>query len=156
MARTDPQVNLRMPADLKDRLDAAALANQRSLTAEVIRRLDESFEPERSGGIERLEEAMEALRRSVEEGRRHFEEVEKPTIEEALMTGKILRFIAVNGLDDEMHAMLKEIVADEGDGRQERLNNLLAGRTSAEMKSSVEDTLRATRSAFRPRPPADE
>lgn len=43
MARTDPQVNLRVPADLKDRLDAAAAEGRRSLTAEVVERLEESF-----------------------------------------------------------------------------------------------------------------
>lgn len=32
-----------MPADLKDRLDAAATENKRSLTAEIVQRLDASF-----------------------------------------------------------------------------------------------------------------
>lgn len=32
-----------MPADLKDRLDAAALENKRSLTAEIVARLEGSF-----------------------------------------------------------------------------------------------------------------
>ena len=40
MARTDPQVNLRIPAELKDALDAAAEANKRSLTAEIVARLE--------------------------------------------------------------------------------------------------------------------
>ena len=44
MARTDPQVNLRMPAELKDRLDEAAELNKRSLTAETVARLEASFE----------------------------------------------------------------------------------------------------------------
>lgn len=44
MARNDPQVNLRFPADLKDRLDVAAQQNKRSLTAEIVTRLEESFE----------------------------------------------------------------------------------------------------------------
>ncbi|MGC0154850.1 Arc family DNA-binding protein [Chromobacterium vaccinii] len=43
MARTDPQVNMRMPAELKDSLQQAALANGRSLNAEIVQRLDESF-----------------------------------------------------------------------------------------------------------------
>ena len=43
MARTDPQVNLRMPADLKDRLDAAAAENKRSLTAEIVAALEEKY-----------------------------------------------------------------------------------------------------------------
>lgn len=46
MARNDPQVNLRFPADLKDRLDVAAQANKRSLTAEIVARLERSFADE--------------------------------------------------------------------------------------------------------------
>ncbi|SAL11961.1 Arc-like DNA binding domain protein [Caballeronia sordidicola] len=43
MARDDPQINLRIPADLKDRLDRASLKTKRSLTAEVVARLEETF-----------------------------------------------------------------------------------------------------------------
>jgi uncharacterized protein (DUF1778 family) len=43
MARDDPQINLRIPTDLKDRLDHASDKNKRSLTAEVVARLEESF-----------------------------------------------------------------------------------------------------------------
>ncbi|WP_394887560.1 Arc family DNA-binding protein [Mesorhizobium sp. AaZ16] len=43
MARTDPQVNLRFPAELKERLEAHARQNKRSLTAEIVRRLEQSF-----------------------------------------------------------------------------------------------------------------
>lgn len=43
MARTDPQLNLRLPAPLKDKLDEAAETNNRSLTAEVVERLTASF-----------------------------------------------------------------------------------------------------------------
>lgn len=55
MARNDPQVNLRMPADLKERLDAAAQENKRSLTAEVVERLESTFvELERAAMIRSL------------------------------------------------------------------------------------------------------
>jgi hypothetical protein len=43
MARNDPQVNLRIPAGLKERLDDASLKNGRSLTAEVVSRLHSTF-----------------------------------------------------------------------------------------------------------------
>lgn len=43
MARNDPQINLRLPQSLKDALDAASLENKRSLTAEVVARLERSF-----------------------------------------------------------------------------------------------------------------
>jgi hypothetical protein len=43
MARDDPQINLRIPTALKDRLDDASAQNKRSLTAEVVARLEESF-----------------------------------------------------------------------------------------------------------------
>lgn len=44
MARTDPQVNFRIPAELKDKLDNAAKENGRTLTAELILRLEQTFE----------------------------------------------------------------------------------------------------------------
>jgi hypothetical protein len=43
MARDEPQINLRIPAALKERLDKASEGNKRSLTAEVVSRLEESF-----------------------------------------------------------------------------------------------------------------
>lgn len=43
MARSDPQLNFRIPAELKEQLELAAKENNRSLTAELINRLDESI-----------------------------------------------------------------------------------------------------------------
>jgi len=43
MARDEPQINLRIPAALKERLDKVSERNKRSLTAEVVARLEESF-----------------------------------------------------------------------------------------------------------------
>lgn len=45
MARNDPQINLRIPQELKDALDAASIENKRSLTSEVVTRLEESIAP---------------------------------------------------------------------------------------------------------------
>ena len=44
MTRTDPQMKLRIPADLKDRVEQAAQASGRSMNAEILQRLSESFE----------------------------------------------------------------------------------------------------------------
>ena len=43
MARTDPQFNLRMPQGLKDQIDEAALRSNRSINAEIVLRLQQSF-----------------------------------------------------------------------------------------------------------------
>ncbi|XEG74004.1 Arc family DNA-binding protein [Pseudomonas sp. abacavir_1] len=43
MSRTDPQVNFRIPAELKAKLESAAEQNKRSTTAELVARLDASF-----------------------------------------------------------------------------------------------------------------
>jgi hypothetical protein len=43
MARQDPQVNIRLPADLRGRLDIATKESGNSLTAEIAARLDRSF-----------------------------------------------------------------------------------------------------------------
>lgn len=39
MSRLDPQINIRLPADLLARTEADAEANRRSLTAEIVARL---------------------------------------------------------------------------------------------------------------------
>lgn len=43
MARSDPQFNLRIPSELKERIEASAKASGRSATAEIIARLEGSF-----------------------------------------------------------------------------------------------------------------
>ena len=45
MARNDPQINLRIPQELKERVEAAAVNNKRSMNAEIAARLEESFRP---------------------------------------------------------------------------------------------------------------
>ncbi|MFG1340955.1 Arc family DNA-binding protein [Xanthobacter autotrophicus] len=69
MTREDPQMKIRLPADLKLRLTEWAATNKRSLNAEIVARLEYSFEPpqdpmpnqrsaldEMRSRIERLEE----------------------------------------------------------------------------------------------------
>lgn len=43
MARGEPQINLRVPETLKAALDAAVASGGRSLNAEVVYRLEQSF-----------------------------------------------------------------------------------------------------------------
>ncbi|TKD32613.1 Arc family DNA-binding protein [Azotobacter chroococcum] len=43
MSRSDLQVNFRIPAELKARLEAAAKENRRSITAELVHRLEVTF-----------------------------------------------------------------------------------------------------------------
>mgnify|MGYP001766224447 CR=1 FL=1 len=46
MAREDLHFRLRIPEALKERIEAAAASNNRSMTAEIISRLERSFEVE--------------------------------------------------------------------------------------------------------------
>lgn len=46
MARNDPQMNLRVPMELKEKIEKAALENGRTITAEAVHRLEKSFEIE--------------------------------------------------------------------------------------------------------------
>lgn len=48
MARTDPQINFRLPQELKDRIEQSAKDNGRSVTQEVIARIDLSYSAENS------------------------------------------------------------------------------------------------------------
>ncbi|MBB5444665.1 MULTISPECIES: Arc family DNA-binding protein [unclassified Paraburkholderia] len=43
MSRDDHQMKIRLPAELKDSIEGAAAANKRSLNAEIVARLEQSF-----------------------------------------------------------------------------------------------------------------
>lgn len=45
MSREDPQMKIRLPADLKDHIEAAAKESGRSMNAEIVARLQDSFTP---------------------------------------------------------------------------------------------------------------
>lgn len=49
--RTDPQLKLRIPADLKRKLDAAAEALRRPVGNEIIARLEASFAQDEMAGV---------------------------------------------------------------------------------------------------------
>ena len=70
MAREDPQFRIRLPAELKARVEGAAAENQRSLNAEIVHRLESSFHFSAlisSAGIEFAERLAQMLNRAVDE-----------------------------------------------------------------------------------------
>lgn len=44
--QTDPQFKLRLPLELKERIEKAAVTNNRSMNAEIVDRLEQSFDIE--------------------------------------------------------------------------------------------------------------
>lgn len=46
MAREDPQMKLRLPVDLKNRIEEASKNSGRTLNAEIVSRLQSTFKPE--------------------------------------------------------------------------------------------------------------
>lgn len=54
MARTDPQFNVRMPADLKEKIEEAAKENGRSMNAEIVYRLQQSLDEGRAETISNI------------------------------------------------------------------------------------------------------
>lgn len=65
MKQTDPQFKLRFPSGMRDRLKDAAHANGRSMNAEIVARLQNTFEAQSGDSALRLqvEENTAALRR---------------------------------------------------------------------------------------------
>ncbi|MCU1196168.1 Arc family DNA-binding protein [Stenotrophomonas maltophilia] len=71
MARTDPQVNFRIPAELNERLKEAAAENGRTITAELVQRLEASFR--RSVDDEKVVEVVEGLKERLQVTEQHLE-----------------------------------------------------------------------------------
>jgi hypothetical protein len=65
MTREDPQIKLRLPPDLKDRLAEAATDNNRSLNAEVVSRLQESFDSQAGDTEAVMERALDLFAEKV-------------------------------------------------------------------------------------------
>jgi len=60
--QTDPQFKLRMTPEIKDAIEAAAKANNRSMNAEILSRLERSFKKsDLSKTVTELETIIEAL-----------------------------------------------------------------------------------------------
>lgn len=78
MARDDLHFRLRIPEALKARIEASAAENNRSMTAEMVSRLERSFE---------IAEAWEDGLASVEEAHRRIDALEKQVADLMHSTG---------------------------------------------------------------------
>ncbi|MEN6404382.1 MAG: Arc family DNA-binding protein [Armatimonadia bacterium] len=80
MSRDDPQFKLRLPIELRDRIEQAAKESKRSLNAEMVARLEMSFAQEQgmeafSGKLDKA--SVELLRRTSEVFKRLLDEADK-------------------------------------------------------------------------------
>ena len=68
MARTDPQINIRLPLELKERIRIIGDQNGRSMNAEIVHRLEQSFEAEAKSAEtpDKLEQLLSKHMRSFE------------------------------------------------------------------------------------------
>lgn len=60
MAREQPQINIRIPQAIRDQLEEARAKAGRSLTAEIVARLEWSFAPQRAAEIDGQLESIHA------------------------------------------------------------------------------------------------
>lgn len=83
MSREDPQLRIRLPIELKERIEDAAKSNNRSMNAEIVKRLDTSFLSEiKDDEVISAHEAMKMAENAKEEisgiiFKRTFEEINK-------------------------------------------------------------------------------
>lgn len=68
MSREDPQMKLRLPADVRDRIKLAAEQNNRSLNAEILARLEDSFDGNQQlwDSVNRIADMMEGMGKQME------------------------------------------------------------------------------------------
>lgn len=77
MAKDDLYFRLRLPEDIKNRVQEAAEANHRSMTAEIISRLEASFAPEAPELASGLAEAVSIIERQKDIIDRQGAQIEK-------------------------------------------------------------------------------
>jgi predicted DNA-binding protein len=68
MSREDPQLRIRLPIELKERIEEAATAGGRSMNAEIVQRLDLSFPTElQVGELMSAKEALNIVKKAKDE-----------------------------------------------------------------------------------------
>lgn len=83
MSREDPQLRIRLPVELKEKIEDSAKANNRSMNAEIVQRLDGSFMAEVSDDeVISAEEAIKIVSKARDElsgiiFKRTFSEINK-------------------------------------------------------------------------------
>lgn len=83
MSREDPQLRIRLPIELKEKIEDSAKANNRSMNAEIVQRLDGSFLTEvPEDEVISAEEAIQIVSRARDElsaiiFKRTFSEINK-------------------------------------------------------------------------------
>jgi hypothetical protein len=132
MARDDPQINIRMPAGLKSRLERQAAMNKRSATAEIVDRLHRSFRENKEPP--KLVVRLEVLREGPA--------IEVPVLEFFRSMSKTLR--------DQIAQQLVEASADRADDRLEedrRLQSVIEDgpESDAIVEKAAEETKKALR-----------
>jgi len=75
MAREDLHFRLRIPEALKSQIEDAAAANNRSMTSEMISRLEKSFTSEKT--IDQLWKRVEALEHEINKHKGELEDLTK-------------------------------------------------------------------------------
>jgi tRNA 2-selenouridine synthase SelU len=92
MKQTDPQYKLRIPQDLKDRIEQAAKLSGRSMNAEIVKRLQGSYQTDAQGqaSAASLQCAEPSATYSLSKGIQALERMEKrlERIEQAILPDK--------------------------------------------------------------------
>ena len=65
MAQEYSQVNFRIPSKLKEDIEKAAFANNRSITSELVSRLEQSFEHQENSDITQLKQQIERMDQTI-------------------------------------------------------------------------------------------
>lgn len=143
MAREDPTIYMRIPAEVKDALDVAAATNRRSLTAEVVARLDRSFQPNPDldgyrNSLEKANELIRMLAASVHSlataALRDEPDASKPSLLAAMLP--VIESLATETIEWSNSSMLQaqskalDAVRKTETGKQIIVGNLGAGRPS--------------------------
>ncbi|WP_114970222.1 Arc family DNA-binding protein [Rhodoferax ferrireducens] len=146
MKQDDPQFKLRIPADLKSKLEEDAERNTRTLGAEIVARLQETFTPGKSSSAE-VERLRGELKRQEYLATR-FEMVAETTDKVLAIAGRLLhetieQFPAADKshlVDETMAKIIGTWVVPDAQGAVRDLLILLDG--SEEVKASLKEFLR--------------
>lgn len=101
MAKDYSQVNFRIPTKLKEQIEESAIANERSITSELVVRLEKSFTEQEAVSLADLQKEMRRLSTEAREMRMLY-------IEAITGKNKLLEGLTLEDIQHILEAKLKQ------------------------------------------------
>ncbi|MEH3087688.1 MAG: Arc family DNA-binding protein [Xylophilus ampelinus] len=142
MSRDDPQMKIRLPADLKQKVESSAEAASRTLNAEIVARLTDSFDDLHRKEVAGLRDQLQSLDKQIWLNDSKFSELRMRELMSRLLAARLAAIADPTALKEnaELRAAVQEFKGQEQNLMLELLEVMISGmgQISSSLKQGID------------------